>query len=237
MALLSMTSMEDTGAISNGSSKQLEGRLAGMNLHSNEGDLNIAGNKPLDDSDVESSHTQRSPLLHSRDRDIKIAKLEQENKAQRARIQTLLQENREISRLRGLRNHYRQESHQHRQETDQLRAEVNRLKGLSNQKNDDVLFVSDDEDQSQRVQRFQVNQPGPLPTSTLPDTFTSRSPEPSPHIKYPKLDHFAGDREDWPRWRVELESKLGNAAVCFPSEWSKIEYTRDHCKDTAWKTI
>ena len=36
---------------------------------------------------------------------------------------------------------------------------------------------------------------------------------------------------------MQLQSKLANAPIYFPTEWHKIEFTRDHCKGVAWKTV
>ena len=45
------------------------------------------------------------------------------------------------------------------------------------------------------------------------------------------------DREKWEGWRLHLESKFRQSAILYTCEQDKIDYIRDHCKDTAFEFI
>ena len=78
----------------------------------------------------------------------------------------------------------------------------------------------------------------PLPRSTPMPMLKHTASEPASVVagegtnkKYPDVPFFHGDKDGWDAWRLHLDAKFRNSAILFPSEWHKIEYIRDHCKD------
>lgn len=58
--------------------------------------------------------------------------------------------------------------------------------------------------------------------------------------KYLDVPLFYGnenDRKKWEGWRLHLESKFCQSAILYTCEQDKIDYIRDHSKDTAFKFI
>ena len=58
--------------------------------------------------------------------------------------------------------------------------------------------------------------------------------------KYPNVPLFYGnadDRKKWEQWWLYLESKFCQSAILYTCEQDKIDYIRDHCKDTAFEVI
>ena len=54
---------------------------------------------------------------------------------------------------------------------------------------------------------------------------------------YPDVSDFYGDRTKWEAWQMHLDSKFHESAMLFPTERSRINYIRDHCKSTAFDVI
>ena len=51
------------------------------------------------------------------------------------------------------------------------------------------------------------------------------------------LGNIGGNRRQWPRWRLQLLTKLRRRSTIYPTEWDKIEYARDHCTGDAFDII
>ena len=54
---------------------------------------------------------------------------------------------------------------------------------------------------------------------------------------YPDVPEFHGDPTVWESWQLHLHSKFRASAILFPTEQSRIDYIRDHCKSTAFDVI
>ena len=54
---------------------------------------------------------------------------------------------------------------------------------------------------------------------------------------YPDVPDFHGDSTKWEAWQLHLDAKFRASAMLFPSEQSRIDYIRDHCKSTAFDII
>lgn len=147
--------------------------------------------------------------------------LEQENQALQLQIQNLQAKVREIPRLRGLRNQYRQEAHQLRREVVGLRAQLHQQKS-------DILIDSDHEEHTQRqlsgrrqsdvlhLDSHSFNGTiDPLPsfakavsqaelTRPSPQSIYSSSRtgliEQQPRLKHSDVDYSEGDRNKWEQW-------------------------------------
>lgn len=58
--------------------------------------------------------------------------------------------------------------------------------------------------------------------------------------KYPDVLLFYSnveDRKKWEGWQLHLKSKFRQSAILYTCEQDKIDYIRDHCKDTAFEVI
>ena len=58
--------------------------------------------------------------------------------------------------------------------------------------------------------------------------------------KYPNIPLFYGnaeDREKWEEWRLYFELKFHQSAILYTYEQNKIDYIRNHCKNTAFEVI
>ena len=54
---------------------------------------------------------------------------------------------------------------------------------------------------------------------------------------YFDVPNFYGDPTEWKSWQLHLDAKFRASATLFPTERSRIDYIRDHCKSTAFNTI
>ncbi|CAF9937718.1 hypothetical protein IMSHALPRED_000520, partial [Imshaugia aleurites] len=54
---------------------------------------------------------------------------------------------------------------------------------------------------------------------------------------YPDVPDFYGDPTAWEAWQLHLEAKFRASAMLFPTERSRIDYIRDHCKEGAFNVI
>ncbi|CAD6593451.1 MAG: hypothetical protein ASARMPRED_007520 [Alectoria sarmentosa] len=54
---------------------------------------------------------------------------------------------------------------------------------------------------------------------------------------YTDVDEFHGDASKWEAWQLHLHAKFRASAMLFPTEQSRIDYIRDHCKSTAFDII
>ncbi|CAD6581822.1 MAG: hypothetical protein ASARMPREDX12_000676 [Alectoria sarmentosa] len=54
---------------------------------------------------------------------------------------------------------------------------------------------------------------------------------------YTDVDEFHGDASKWEAWQLHLQAKFRASAMLFPTEQSRIDYIRDHCKSTAFDII
>ena len=54
---------------------------------------------------------------------------------------------------------------------------------------------------------------------------------------YPDVPEFYGDPTEWEAWQLHLDSKFRASAMLFPTDQSRIDYIRDHCKSTAFNVI
>lgn len=56
--------------------------------------------------------------------------------------------------------------------------------------------------------------------------------------RYPDISNYHGkSSEDLEQWTAAADTKFARSWANFPTEWSKIEYLRDHCKDTAYSVV
>lgn len=56
--------------------------------------------------------------------------------------------------------------------------------------------------------------------------------------RYPDISDYHGKpSEDLEQWTAAADTKFARSWANFPTEWSKIEYLRDHCKDTAYSVV
>ena len=80
---------------------------------------------------------------------------------------------------------------------------------------------------------------GSHPLGTPFTTTTSASVDPNAHNpRYPDISDYRGkSSEDLEQWTAAAETKFARSWANFPTEWSKIEYLRDHCKDTAYSVV
>lgn len=84
------------------------------------------------------------------------------------------------------------------------------------------------------------NRPSRFPKSQTPASTAGTTVQAGNNKKYPDVPTFYGnadDREKWEAWRLHLESKFHQSAVLYTCEQDKIDYIRDHCKDTAFEVI
>ena len=54
---------------------------------------------------------------------------------------------------------------------------------------------------------------------------------------YPDVSDFHGDPTKWEAWQLHLDAKFRASARLFPTEQSRIDYIRDHCKSIAFDII
>lgn len=54
---------------------------------------------------------------------------------------------------------------------------------------------------------------------------------------YPDVPDFHGDPTKWEAWQLHLDAKFRASAMLFPTEQSRIDYIRDHCKSIAFDII
>lgn len=56
--------------------------------------------------------------------------------------------------------------------------------------------------------------------------------------RYPDIKDYSGKPdEDLEQWTASALTKFARSWGNFPTEWSKVEYLRDHCKETAYSVI
>ena len=69
--------------------------------------------------------------------------------------------------------------------------------------------------------------------------FTPATADPNAHNpRYPDISDYHGKAsEDLEQWTAAADTKFTRSWANFPTEWSKIEYLRDHCKDTAYSVV
>ena len=68
---------------------------------------------------------------------------------------------------------------------------------------------------------------------------TPTTADPNAHNpRYPDISDYHGKpSEDLEQWTAAADTKFARSWANFPTEWSKIEYLRDHCKDTAYSVV
>jgi hypothetical protein len=69
--------------------------------------------------------------------------------------------------------------------------------------------------------------------------FPPATADPNAHNpRYPDISDYHGKpSEDLEQWTAAADTKFARSWANFPTEWSKIEYLRDHCKDTAYSVV
>ena len=77
------------------------------------------------------------------------------------------------------------------------------------------------------------------PTNTPFAAVTPATADPNAHNpRYPDISDYHGKpSEDHEQWTAAADTKFARSWANFPTEWSKIEYLRDHCKDTAYSVV
>ena len=71
-------------------------------------------------------------------------------------------------------------------------------------------------------------------THVLSTTVDSNAHNP----RYPDISDYHGKpSEDLEQWTAAADTKFARSWANFPTEWSKIEYLRDHCKNTAYSVV
>lgn len=118
-----------------------------------------------------------------------------------------------------------------------------------NDKTPDHNFIIDSDDEDNfPSQPNSSRRPTPVATNCFTPSSKSQTPfstagttiEVGKNKKYPDVPLFYGngdDREKWEGWRLHLESKFRQSAILYACEQDKIDYIRDHCKDTAYEVI
>lgn len=154
-----------------------------------------------------------------------------------------IKEERTSARIRRLRDKYRQESEDLRLENTQLKVAAAAAQQANPQDADDL------EDSDVEVRREQVRSRQPsthAPLSNLrgnqrftPGATTDRTESAGTNKRYPDVPDFYGtkDRDKWEGWRLHLYAKFRQSSTLFPTESDKIDYVRDHCKETAFDVI
>lgn len=80
----------------------------------------------------------------------------------------------------------------------------------------------------------------PLPKSQTSASMAGTTVQVGNNKKYPDVPLFYGNginREKWEGCRLHLESKFRQSAVLYTCEQDKIDYIRNHCKNTAFEVI
>ena len=159
----------------------------------------------------------------------------------------LVKEVEDKARLRQLRDKYRSEAYELHEKAKVLQVKLDNLAHNDKTPDHDPIVDSDDEDSSQSqphtsrrstsatTNRFISPLKSRTPASTIGTTVQVGN-----NKKYPDVPHFYGngdDREKWEGWRLHLESKFRQSAVLYTCEQDKIDYIRDHCRDTAFEVI
>ena len=150
-------------------------------------------------------------------------------------------------RLRQLRDKYRSEAYELREKAKGLQDKLDNLASHDKTPDHNLIIDSDDEDHSLSQPKFSrqatpvgTNRFIPASKSQTPFSTTGSMIEVGKNKKYPDVPLFYGngdDREKWEGWRLHLESKFRQSAILYTCEQDKIDYIRDHCKDTAFEVI
>ena len=155
----------------------------------------------------------------------------------------------EIDRLRELRNLYRSREKAARKRIAELEAQIARQADKksatgSNEKRPPASLTLERElpdrmlpntvprKRSFRLGGDDANDPAQKPSST-------KSRE-KPKCAYPHVAFFRGnntDRDMYEGWKIHLEAKFRIDSHLFANEESKISYIKDHCKDSAFDVI
>ena len=159
----------------------------------------------------------------------------------------LAKEVKDTERLRQLRDKYRSEAYGLREKAKVLQDKLDNLASNDKTPDHNLVIDSDDEDNSPS-QPQSSRRPTPVATNRFTPASKSQTPfstagttiEVGKNKKYPDVPLFYGngdDREKWEGWRLHLESKFRQSAILYTCEQDKIDYIRDHCKDTAFEVI
>lgn len=144
-------------------------------------------------------------------------------------------------RLRQLRDRYRSEVYELREKTKVLQEKLDSLAS-----DHDHVIDSDEKENflphshtsrstlatTNRQIRFSKSQTAASTAGTTVQVGTNK--------KYPDVPTFYGnadDREKWEGWGLLLEFKFRQSAVLYTREQDKIDYIRDHCKETVFEVI
>jgi hypothetical protein len=105
---------------------------------------------------------------------------------------------------------------------------------------DDSSSNESDKARKPTIKRESLSTPrrhSPIETSVNP--FTPSAIDPSSHNpRYPDIGDYHGKpNEDLEQWTAAADTKFARSWANFPTEWSKIEYLRDHCKGTAYSVV
>lgn len=151
-------------------------------------------------------------------------------------------EEEDAARIRRLRDRYRSMAEDLYRENEQLKAAT-----IGKSREEEELIDSDAEEHRDKVR----SRHGSAPLSNLRSNNRPYTPVTgiatertgiavSNNKRYPDVPDFYGSKDDrhkWDGWRMHLYSKFRQSAGEFPNELDKIDYVRDHCKDTAFDVI
>jgi hypothetical protein len=105
---------------------------------------------------------------------------------------------------------------------------------------DDSSTEGSDDDRATNIKR---ESHGLMRRDRLDGTSFAKLPSPvvdtSAHNpRYPDISDYHGKpSEDLGQWTAAADTKFARSWANFPTEWSKIEYLRDHCKNTAYSVV
>jgi hypothetical protein len=162
----------------------------------------------------------------------------------------------DVARLRRLRDEWYRKAKAVMSQCDQLEAEVNALKFHSDDKraknqkhsNGSELFEESSEEDS-NSRHIRTRSPPPTrrqQNNRYSSSRRSRSPSRSRELssfkqseKYPDLPEFRGeeDADEYEAWKLHAYSKIRKSSSMFPSERDKIDYVRDRCKKSAFVVV
>ena len=154
------------------------------------------------------------------------------------------------NRLRERRDLYRNQATSSKEEVQSLKDEVLSLK--EQVKNaapiEKITGSYDSDDEGTQNNAEAVTTRGGRRGGTPATNLTNRGGTPAlttmtnPGVsnnRYPDVPDFHGthDKGDWESWQMHLDSKFLASWELFPTEYSKINYIRDKCKDVAFDVI